>query len=122
MGRFRSGSVIELRKMTARSRSVTVVLAKPGPPIVNRLSSVMATAIAAISCSPPKAESRWHAAEDHPVAVLQITPANQTARAVEVDAGEASGAVLETEGEAELVDEFEYIPEIDFRYPSIDML
>jgi hypothetical protein len=59
---------------------------------------------------------------DHPVAVLQITPADQTARAVEVDAGEASGAVLETEDEAELVDEFEYVPEIDFRYPSLDML
>ncbi|HEY7391061.1 MAG TPA: hypothetical protein VH640_21265 [Bryobacteraceae bacterium] len=54
--------------------------------------------------------------------MLQITPADQTARAVEVDAGEASGAVLETEDEAELVDEFEYVPEIDFRYPSLDML
>jgi hypothetical protein len=53
---------------------------------------------------------------DHPVAVLQITPADQTAGAVEVDAGEASGVVLETEGE------FEYVPEIDFRYPSMDML
>jgi hypothetical protein len=59
---------------------------------------------------------------DHPVPALQITPTDQTARAVEVDAGETSGDVLEIERETELVDEFEYVPEIDFRYPSMDML